>query len=254
MRPGYLSMQSQRSGAYLSSAFALASVIPVLCTVLVLLSLYTDVLPDSILLQNVAGLAGAGGMLAGFLLLRVYPRNLIRLRAYLEQMSQEQFPERAQLISGELDMRHVEYALNQVIGNFQDKIRQLDDALQQSRSMLEMIEAQSEEIMAAERQRVMIESLGTACHHIGQPTTVLSLYLSQLRDLDPETFARHNLAPCLVAVEQIGEILRKLKATSEYRTVPYGSMALKGKGTGGMAGLQIVDIQADAHRQQGQPG
>lgn len=245
MRLGYLSMQSQRSRAYLSAALALVSVIPVLCAVVVMLSLYNDVLPDSLFLQNGAGLAGALGILGGYYLLRIYPRNLVRLRQYLEQLANEEFPERAQLLPGELDMRHVEYALNRVIGKLQEKIRQLDEALQQSKSMLETIAAQSEEIVAAERQRVMIESLGAACHHIAQPTTLLSLYLSQLRDLEPETFAEQNLEQCLEAVEQISEVLRKLKATSEYRTVPYGAVPFRRAGASqpeGMAGMQILDI------------
>ncbi len=40
--------------------------------------------------------------------------------------------------------------------------------------MKRTIEAQREEILAAERQRVMIQSLGAACHHLGQPATVVS--------------------------------------------------------------------------------
>jgi hypothetical protein len=83
------------------------------------------------------------------------------------------------------------------------------------------IEKQSAEIMAAERQRVMLESLGAACHHIGQPTTVLSLYLTRLRDQPGERMEAQNLNACLNAVESISEILRKLMRVSEYRTVPY---------------------------------
>jgi len=250
IRHQYLSLQSQRSTVYLSCAVALISVIPILCAVLVMLSMYTDVLPDSILLQNGAGITGALGMFAGYYLLRIYPRNLVRLRAYLEQMAAEKFPENVRLIPGELDMRQLEFLVNKLIGKLQDKIRLLDDALQQSLEMIRTIEAQSEEIMVAERQRVMIESLGAACHHIGQPTTVLHLYLSQLREVDPETFETQNLGPCLEAVEKITDILRKLKATSEYRTVPYGASPLLSRdtGQGGMAGVQILDIGSSTDR------
>ena len=87
--------------------------------------------------------------------------------------------------------------------------------------MLRTIEKQSSEIIAAERQRVMLESLGAACHHIGQPMTVLSLYLTRMRDTQAAGEKRNELDACLDAVETITVILRKLKRVSEYRTVPY---------------------------------
>ncbi len=244
-KPNYLSLQSQRSPVYLHAAVALLSVIPVLAAVAVMLSLYTDLLPSSNLLRLGASLSGVLAGVCGYLLLRVYPDNQARLRDYLAQMSDQQLPEHAQLLSGELDMRDLEYQLNRVIGVFQEKVVRLDEALQRSRALVQTIRAQSDEIVEAERQRVMIESLGAACHHIGQPTTVLSLYLSRLRDMQPEAFAAQDLEPCLEAVDSIAGILRKLKQVSEYRTVPYGSGLHAAQGIENEAGgMKILDIES----------
>ncbi len=244
MSPDFLSLQSQRSRSYLSAAVALLSVIPLLACVVVMLSFFSDLVPESELLRLGAGATGALAGLSGYLMLRVYPANQARLKAYLAAMAGETLPEHAELIPGELDTRDLEFHLNQVIGSLQEKVHRLDEALHRSQEMLETIERQSREIMSAERQRVMIESLGAACHHIGQPTTVLSLYLTRLRDMHPEEFAKQDLAPCLHAVEEIASILRKLKQVSEYRTVPYGSYRGKNAMGSGESGTKILDIES----------
>ncbi len=240
-----VTMQSRRSGAYVSAAVALLSVIPLLCCIVIMLSLYSDLLPDSDFVRMGATLFGLACFISGYCLLRVYPRNLLRLQQYLELLSNEEFPERVALISSEQDTFLLEQLLNRLILKFQDKIGQLDQALAQSRMMLKTIEAQSEEILAAERQRVMLESIGAACHHIGQPTTLLMLYLTQLRSRNPASFEAQNLGPCLEAVEQISDILERLRQTNDYRTVPYGSapaLVEAGKELQGMVGVQILAI------------
>jgi hypothetical protein len=110
--------------------------------------------------------------------------------------------------------------------------------------MLQTIEKQSAEIVAAERQRVMLESLGAACHHIGQPMTVLSLYLTRMRDTYDGEEEGRELNACLDAVASISVILRKLMHVSEYRTVPYATFL------GGDEGLEsthmkILDIEQE---------
>lgn len=76
----------------------------------------------------------------------------------------------------------------------------------------------------AERHRAMIASIGAACHHLGQPATVLTTNLELIRRLtanlnrpDVETL----LNQCCEAAEKIAEILRKLNRVSEFRTVQY---------------------------------
>jgi len=75
-----------------------------------------------------------------------------------------------------------------------------------------------------ERQRVMMESLGTACHHLGQPATVLLASLDVLRKL---TSADHNeavrdlLASSMEAAETLRDMLHELNGMTEYKTKPY---------------------------------
>ncbi len=237
-----LSIKSQRSRAYLEAALALTTVIPLLSFCVIMISLFTDLLPDSIWLR--AGVAGAGSLagLAGYLMLRVYPANLERVREYLSRIASQDLPERAVLLPVEQDFSDIEFYLNEVIGGLQKHIVRLDEELARSKRMLETIKKQSEEIVAAERQRVMLESLGAACHHIGQPMTVLSLYLSRMRDTHEGDQEDKELKACLGAVDSISVILRKLTRVSEYRTVPYVTYHTESDG-GVDASTNILDIE-----------
>ncbi len=237
-----ISIRSQRSRAYLEAALALTTVIPMLSFCVIMLSLFTDLLPDSMLLR--AGVAGAGGIagVAGYLMLRVYPANLERVRDYLSRIASEDLPDRAELLPVEQDFSDIEFYLNEVIGGLQTHITRLDAELARSRQLLETIEKQSAEIIAAERQRVMLESLGAACHHIGQPMTVLSLYLTRMRDTHDGDEEDKELRACLDAVESISVILRKLTHVSEYRTVPYATFRFGDEGAES-AHMKILDIE-----------
>jgi len=240
-----ISIKSRRSGAYFSAAIALLSIIPLLCVVVIMLSRYSERLPDALLIQNGAALFGMLCFVGGYILLRAYPCNLVRMQHYLEQLAKEEFPEHVNLLSSEQDTFLTEQLLNTLIAKLQDKIHQLDKALAQSEAMLKTIKAQSNEILIAERQRVMLESIGAACHHIGQPATVLLMYLTDLRDKHPAAFEANQLSPCLEAVEQISDILERLRQTNDYRTVPYGAdpaLVSAGKELEGMTGIQILDI------------
>ena len=76
----------------------------------------------------------------------------------------------------------------------------------------------------AERQRVMIESFGTACHLLGQPATVL---LANLEMLNKELAAsasdstRQLLTESIQAADHLRDMLQKLNATVVYRPTPY---------------------------------
>jgi PAS domain S-box-containing protein len=75
----------------------------------------------------------------------------------------------------------------------------------------------------AERQRVMIESLGAACHHLGQPATILLANLGVMQEKvdksDPTV--RELVQMSTEAAEALGAILHKLNEVSEYKTTQY---------------------------------
>ena len=83
------------------------------------------------------------------------------------------------------------------------------------------IQFQQDQLIEAERQRVMIESLGTACHHIGQPATVINAYLQLMQTRENNQEMREMIASCLEASDAISEILHRLMGICQYRTTPY---------------------------------
>lgn len=81
----------------------------------------------------------------------------------------------------------------------------------------------------AAAQRAMIASIGAACHHLGQPATVLVTNLEILKRYYNEVpvEVRELLRGCLEAAQTFGDILRRLNAATEFRTEEY----IKGRGT-----------------------
>ena len=93
----------------------------------------------------------------------------------------------------------------------------------------------------AERHRVMLESLGAACHHLGQPATVLLANLGVMREKvdtsDPTV--RELVDMSTQAAEALGETLHRLNEVNEYKTMQYLARA-DGNGS---AESRILDIE-----------
>jgi CheY-like chemotaxis protein len=82
-----------------------------------------------------------------------------------------------------------------------------------------------EDLLQAERQRVMIESLGAACHHLAQPMTSVLGNLGLLQEsLGPDdAVTRGKVRDILDWAEEVRSLLRQLQAVREYRSTPYVS-------------------------------
>ncbi len=111
----------------------------------------------------------------------------------------------------------------------------VSNALQKFK-MQQEIEEQRKALLDAERQRVMMESIGAACHHFAQPLTAM---LSNLQMLSrgvgfEESERKLMLEQCLKAAEYMRVILVKFKEVREYRTRPY------------LADIKILDIGLDS--------
>jgi two-component system cell cycle sensor histidine kinase/response regulator CckA len=80
-----------------------------------------------------------------------------------------------------------------------------------------------EALREADRQRVMLESLGAACHHLGQPATVLMANLELIRRClaEAEPSVRQLVDASVESVRKLGEILQKLQAVNAYQTTQY---------------------------------
>jgi len=83
------------------------------------------------------------------------------------------------------------------------------------------MEKQREQLLIAERHRVMIESLGAACHHLGQPLTILTLCLDILGRQQTDPNMTTLIRDCVQAVDQVNEVIDKLRRVAAYRTEPY---------------------------------
>jgi DNA-binding response OmpR family regulator len=107
----------------------------------------------------------------------------------------------------------------------------ISNALQKFK-MQQEIEKQRQALLDAERQRVMMESVGAACHHFAQPLTTMLGNLQVLAEADDieEPEKRNMLQQCLKAAEMMRMILNKFQQVSEYRTHPY------------LPDIQILDI------------
>ena len=78
--------------------------------------------------------------------------------------------------------------------------------------------------LEADRRRVMLESLGAACHHLGQPATVLLANLGIMKkklEDSPDVMVHELVDNSIKAMETLGEILHKLNTVNEYRTTKY---------------------------------
>ena len=83
------------------------------------------------------------------------------------------------------------------------------------------LEMQRKHLIEAERQRIMLQSLGTACHHISQPLTVLRSYIVMLKRKETDPKQQEMLVEAFKACEDLCDIVWKISHTSTYRTEPY---------------------------------
>ena len=205
---------------YLRITLILTVVLPFLAFILVVLSAVFPSGAFPIASQIALAIITLTLSLSGFVLLRRYPKNTLRLREYLEHMARGELPEKVTLREDEDDIAAIEHCLNVILEEMRSRMEALRRQLERSQEMRETIQSQAKEILEAERQRVMLQSLTAACHHIGQPATVLRAHLGMMKKHAPPDKV-HQLTECIDAAEAIADVLDRLRQVSTYRTVPY---------------------------------
>ena len=117
-----------------------------------------------------------------------------------------------------------------------DSLRLVISNALQKFEMQQEIEEQRKALLDAERQRVMMESVGAACHHFAQPLTTMLSHLQMLAEDEgiEESRRKLMLEQCLKAAEIMRVILNKFQEVREYRTRPY------------LADTKILDIGLDS--------
>jgi len=83
------------------------------------------------------------------------------------------------------------------------------------------LEIQRKQLVQSERQRIMMQSLGTACHHIAQPLSALRSYIVMLKRKETDPEQRAMLLEAFKACEALCDIVWKISHTSQYKTEPY---------------------------------
>jgi len=103
-------------------------------------------------------------------------------------------------------------------------IKQIESAIIHSVSRVRLtrsLEMQRKHLLESERQRIMLQSLGTACHHMAQPLTVLRTYIVMLKRKETDSAQSAMLVEAFKSVEALCEIVWKISHTSSYKTEPY---------------------------------
>jgi putative two-component system response regulator len=205
-RPAAFSLSSRGARLHFFAALMLISVIPTLAFLYLALRGFIG---SETGWSTLAPLAGVVVLLMGlgYGLLARYPASVIRLRRWVEGLAKGDLPMRIELSTDENDLVAIERCLREVVRQSQERIRKL--------------EQQTEALLVAERQRVAIEGLGAACHHLGQPATTLLIALHMLRNENPSPGAIPLLDQCQQAAESLAQILQKLQNIASYRTEPY---------------------------------
>ena len=104
-----------------------------------------------------------------------------------------------------------------------DSLRLVISNALQKVEMQQKIDEQRATLLDAERQRVMMESVGAACHHFAQPLTTMLSNLEMLARGEgiEDSDKSRMLQQCLQAAEIMKTILNKFRQVNEYRTRPY---------------------------------
>jgi len=159
----------------------------------------------------------------GFSIFKKYPKNIMELRQYITEIAQGTLPEKIQLAHTQDsdDIRYIEDNFNCVLTEMRHRMEIAEEQFRVEHALRKTIEQQQGTLLEAERQRVMIQTLGVACHHIGQPATVLQLQMDLLMNHVTDDDEIEKITECAQEVQKISDILQKLQRVSTFRTAPY---------------------------------
>ncbi len=142
----------------------------------------------------------------GIVLLARHTLEVVRLRQYLETMSKGELP-RIRLTEASADFEAINRCLGAVIKQSDDKVK--------------VIEEQSRALLQVEQQKVMEETVGAACHHLGQPATVIRVYLDLMKKAEMSPEMQGMIQECQAAAEEVANVLYRLQGVGAYQTEPY---------------------------------
>lgn len=159
---------------------------------------------------GVAILAGCLGLalgILGYTLLLKYPASITRLRRYLQDIALDRLPDRVELCHDEDDINAIRQCLEQIVIHAEERIR--------------LLEEKQAATLAAERHRIMHESIGALCHHVGQPAAALGITLHLMQQGSPPPPLAALIAESQQSFNAMTDILDRLRDLTHYQTEPY---------------------------------
>lgn len=159
----------------------------------------------------------------GWQILWRYSKNITCLREHIINIAHGTLPEPVHLYqSGENDdLKCIEEGLNIILYELETRVKLVEEKLKVESGLRKALEEQHQMLLDAERQRVMMQSLGAACHHLGQPATALRLRLHLMREKVNTLDEMDAIDASIRDMEAIDAILKKLRDVNVYRTEPY---------------------------------
>jgi putative two-component system response regulator len=200
-----MSLSRRGAWAQLVVASLLITVLPMLCLIWLWQADVNGLLTSSV--ASGVSVATIAIMLAGYALLGKYPLNIVRLRNYLQMLASGDMPVRVHLSNDTDDLTAMQQYMADIVRQAADRIR--------------VIQEQQERLLHTERQRVMIESLGSLCHHLGQPATLIAVQLYMLQQQAEKPEMKKTVEECQQAFDALRDILTRMQRIVIYRTESY---------------------------------
>jgi signal transduction histidine kinase len=201
------SLSSRGVRVHFDIAIALTTIIPALALCYVAFGEPSESV-KWMLLAPIIPLMGLGYYLVGR-----YPRALMQLRDYLQQVAAGQVPEMVRPIGEEKDLLVIQKYFNLILEDMKQK--------------MVTIEQQKGKLIELERKDAMTASLAAACHHIGQPATILTGYLSLMKSQEASPSMHFMIHECEMATDRVTDILRRFNHVTHYKAEPYLNAAAR---------------------------
>ena len=162
---------------------------------------------------------------SGYLILRKYPKNIIKLRQSIAEISTGILPDKIRLLQtrNSDDLMFIEDGLNLILKEMRDQMELTQQKLDVEHALREIGERQQQDLLQAERHRAMVQSLGAVSHHIGQSATTLKRRLHLLKEMTSSDDELAEIEECEKELHSIMQVLDKQRTASEFKTEPYTS-------------------------------
>jgi signal transduction histidine kinase len=151
-------------------------------------------------------------ILLGYALLVKYPVSIVRLRRYLSTLAAGGIPDEVTLTEEEDDLAAVQRHMERIVKLAEDRVH--------------MLERRHAVELESERQRVMVESMGAMCHHIGQPSTVLGMCLFRLKNQPTPEEIPEIIRDMDESFESLSRLLEEFRNLAAYASEPYLASAV----------------------------